>query len=147
MGKDSSALTVVVKDDDLERTVVARSRDVLTGILLSLLILLFLLGRGSLFFRSLISSLPNFRNRRQAFYIVSYITRSIALYLGMVTLINVGLGVVVAGAMYLLARRGCRGLISTGGRHHPYRHPGAYWDRRSEQPSLGEAFGRAESRS
>jgi predicted PurR-regulated permease PerM len=102
MGKTSTALRTVVKADDLERTVVVSVRDIVTGILLTLLILFFLLGWGSSLFHNLIKLLPNFRSRRQVVHIVTDIEHSIAVYLGTITLINMGLGVVVSGAMYLL---------------------------------------------
>jgi len=62
----------------------------------------FLLAVGDLFLQKLVGVLPQFRDKRTAVTIARETEAQISLYLLTTTLINAGVGVVTAGAMYLL---------------------------------------------
>jgi predicted PurR-regulated permease PerM len=100
--RDPTGKKVIVHRNNLDTEVLGQLRAILTGAAITLLLLYFILGWGNLLFRNLIAALPRFRNQRQAVVIFRDVERAIALYLGTVTLINAGLGMAVAVAMYLL---------------------------------------------
>jgi predicted PurR-regulated permease PerM len=73
-----------------------------THALETLVLLYFLLAGGDLFLQKLIKVLPQLRDKKKAVSIARETEASISTYLVTVTLMNIGLGLTVAGVMYLL---------------------------------------------
>jgi predicted PurR-regulated permease PerM len=67
-----------------------------------IILLYFLLAAGDLFLQKLIKVLPQFRDKKKAVSIARETEASISTYLVTVTLVNLTLGLAVAGVMYLL---------------------------------------------
>jgi predicted PurR-regulated permease PerM len=75
---------------------------VLTQFMFTLILLLFILWSGDMFYEKLVHVLPTFKDKRQAMRIAHDIERKLSRYLLTITLINAALGTVVAVAMWLL---------------------------------------------
>lgn len=68
----------------------------------TLILLLFLLASGDMFYEKIANVLPNFGDRRQAMRIAYDIERRLSHYFFTITLINAGLGAAIGIAMWLL---------------------------------------------
>ncbi|HVS13084.1 MAG TPA: AI-2E family transporter [Thermoanaerobaculia bacterium] len=77
-----------------------RSMAATAGVTVALLY--FLLASGDLFLRKLVHVLPRLRDRKRAVAIARQIESDVSTYLVTITLINIGLGAAVAGAMHAL---------------------------------------------
>jgi predicted PurR-regulated permease PerM len=101
--KDDNQPKIVVDDDhswlDL---ILVQARYFALQISLVLLLLFYLLAAGNLFTEKLIAVLRKPAHRKQALAIVDQTQRDISGYLFTVTAINIGLGIAVIIAMYLL---------------------------------------------
>ncbi|EAR20491.1 AI-2E family transporter [Nitrococcus mobilis] len=75
---------------------------VVYGLGVSVILLYFLLASGDSFLRKLVRILPRFEDKRNAVETIQHIQRSIAIFLGTITLINICLGAVAAAALYAL---------------------------------------------
>ena len=93
---------VVVRGPSVVSRVFGTTQRLLTSTLEVLVLLYFLLAAGDLFLQKLIKVLPNLRDKKTAVQIAREIEASISTYLLSALLMNVGEGIVVAGAMYLL---------------------------------------------
>jgi predicted PurR-regulated permease PerM len=98
----TTAREVVVRGPSLVSRIFGTTEVFLAGTLEVLILLYFLLAGGDLFLQKLIKVLPRFRDKKKAVGIARETEASISTYLFTVALVNVGEGVVVAGAMYLL---------------------------------------------
>ena len=96
------AREVVVKESELDNPLVIQTWEVGVGIITTLLLLFFILGWGERLYRNVVNALPHFRERRQLVRIAQDIEHSVAVYLATITLINLGLGIIVSGVMYLM---------------------------------------------
>jgi len=67
-----------------------------------LILTLFLLTTGDDLLNNVLSILPTFREKRNAVELIQEVQRGVSTYLVTITCINAGLGIVVAGAMWLL---------------------------------------------
>lgn len=94
--------TVQVEERSLSETLMGQTRALLSGMFIMIFLLYFLLASGRLFIRKLIRVLPQFHHRRNAVKIVRRTESDLSRYLGTMVLINLGLGVAVGGALYLL---------------------------------------------
>jgi predicted PurR-regulated permease PerM len=109
---EAERMTEVTKEEDRQKVVVddhswldlflAQARYFALQISLILLLLFYLLAAGNLFTEKLIAVLRKPAHRKQALAIVEQTQREISGYLFTVTAINVGLGIAVMIAMYLL---------------------------------------------
>jgi predicted PurR-regulated permease PerM len=109
---EAERITEVTKEEDRPKVVVddhnwldlflAQARYFALQISLILLLLFYLLAAGNLFTEKLIAVLRKPAHRKQALAIVDQTQRDISGYLFTVTAINVGLGIAVMIAMYLL---------------------------------------------
>jgi predicted PurR-regulated permease PerM len=68
----------------------------------TLVVLYLLLASGDLFLQKLVHVMPTFHDKKSAVEISHEIQRNISNYLFSVSLINVGLGAVVSGGLYLM---------------------------------------------
>jgi predicted PurR-regulated permease PerM len=99
---DSKAQEVVVKGPSLTQRVFGTTQTVITGLLEVIILLYFLLAAGDLFLQKLIKVLPHLGDKKKAVAIARETEASISTYLATVTLVNLGLGLAVAGVMFLL---------------------------------------------
>jgi predicted PurR-regulated permease PerM len=93
---------VVVRGPSVVSRVFGTTQRLVTGVLEVLVLLYFLLAAGDLFLQKLIKVLPNFQDKKKAVQIARETEASISTYLLSALLMNVGEGLVVAGAMYLI---------------------------------------------
>ncbi len=100
--KDEQEIVRIQEEDSIEEVLLTRARTFVAGLLITVFLLYFLLASGDLLLRKIVHTLPRFRHRRNAVRIIRSIERDLSQYLGMICLINLGLGVAVGGAMYLI---------------------------------------------
>ena len=93
---------VVVKGPTLTERLFGTTQTIIAGFVEVIILLYFLLAAGDLFLQKLIKVLPQFRDKKTAVSIARETEASISTYLVTVTLVNLGLGVAVAGVMFLL---------------------------------------------
>ena len=93
---------VVVKEPGLLTSAAYGAPEVLAKVILSLVLLFFLLASGDLFYEKLVRVIPKFKDKKRAIKIAYTVERTLSRYLLTITLINAGLGVVVATVMWLL---------------------------------------------
>lgn len=98
--KDLSAQEVVVQEPGLLSRAASGLPEALTQVGVTLILLLFLLASGDMFYEKLVKSLPTFGDKIRGVKIARDVEREISRYLLTVTLINAGLGVAIALAMY-----------------------------------------------
>jgi predicted PurR-regulated permease PerM len=99
---NSKAQEVVVKGPTLTQRVFGTTQTIITGLLEVIILLYFLLAAGDLFLQKLIKVLPQLGDKKKAVAIARETEESISTYLATVTLVNLGLGLAVAGVMFLL---------------------------------------------
>ncbi|MDX1624520.1 MAG: AI-2E family transporter [Gemmatimonadota bacterium] len=92
---------VQVQDGGITGAILSRTQAFLAGAVVMLVLLYFLLASGDLFLRKLVRVLPRLEDKKRAIEIARKTEGRISTYLSTLTLINVGLGVVVAVAMKL----------------------------------------------
>ncbi|MDN3557309.1 AI-2E family transporter [Halomonas maura] len=74
----------------------------LTQFIFTMVLLLFLLASGDMFYEKIVHVMPTFRDKKRAIRIAHNIERKLSHYLLTITIINAGLGVAVGIAMWLL---------------------------------------------
>jgi predicted PurR-regulated permease PerM len=79
-----------------------QTRAFISGLLITIFLLYFLLASGDLLLRKIVRLFPALHHRKKAVRVLRCIERDLSHYLGMVMLINVGLGLAVGGAMALI---------------------------------------------
>ena len=97
------APTVEVKDGRGTSALVTWTGSLLAGAGETLVVLYLLLASGDLFLQKLVRLMPTLRDKKSAVEISHEIQGNISNYLFSVSLINVGLGALVAGGLYLMA--------------------------------------------
>ena len=93
---------VVVKEPGLLSAAAANAPDVIARTLFAVILLLFLLSSGDLFYAKVVRALPTLTDKKRALRIAYDIERELSRYLGTITLINLGLGICVGLAMWAL---------------------------------------------
>jgi predicted PurR-regulated permease PerM len=93
---------VVVKGPTLTERLFGTTQTIVASAVEVVILLYFLLAAGDLFLQKLIKVLPQLRDKKKAVAIARETEESISTYLVTVTLVNVGLGLVVAAVMFLL---------------------------------------------
>ncbi len=100
--QDSETVAVeVVSRTGFAATLFSMAPALLSRILFALILLFFLVSSGDMFLIKTIQSFKNFRDKRRAVEVLHSIEERLGYYLGGITLINFGLGIAVAIAMYL----------------------------------------------
>lgn len=92
----------VENEASFDQLIMSQTWNFVSGLLITVFLLYFLLASGDLLLRKLVRMFPTFSHRKNAVRIVRGIERDLSRYLGMVCLINLGLGMSVWGAMYLI---------------------------------------------
>lgn len=93
---------VVVRGPSLTERLFGTTWTLVAGFVEVIILLYFLLAAGDLFLQKLIKVLPQFRDKKKAVTIARETEASISTYLVTVTLVNLMLGLAVAGVMFLL---------------------------------------------
>lgn len=93
---------VETQDDDFTRNIAALMPTMMAQFIFTLVLLLFLLASGDMFYEKIVHVLPTLRDKKRAVRITQDIERKLSRYLLTITIINAGLGVAVAIAMWLL---------------------------------------------
>ncbi len=101
-GPHPPAAVAVQSTPSLRERLFSQATDLATDAVVMTILLYFLLASGDLFLRKLIRVLPRLEDKRRAVEIARQVEKDISAYLGMVTLINLGLGTAVAGSFLLL---------------------------------------------
>jgi predicted PurR-regulated permease PerM len=99
---EGSQETVQVQEESMSETLMNQTQVFVSGLLITLFLLYFLLASGDLFLRKVVQVLPRFRHRRNAVRIIRRTEQDLTHYLSTVVLINTGLGIAIAGGMYLV---------------------------------------------
>ncbi len=93
---------VEVKSEGWQIKLFSITSEFVIGFATTLVLLFFLLSSGDLFLQKLVKVLPRWQDKKRAVEIVREIEAQLFRYLSTVTLINMGLGIAVGIAMYLL---------------------------------------------
>ncbi len=99
---DENVQEVVVRQPGLFASVAMVAPGYLAQTVFTLVLLLFVLASGDMFYEKIVHVLPSFKDRRKAMRIAQDIERRLSHYLFTITAINAGLGVVTGVAMALL---------------------------------------------
>ena len=99
---DPEVQKVAVQSPGLLTLAVSNAASVLATTLVTLVLALFLLASGDLFYVKLIDAFPRFGDKKRALRIVYGIERSVSRYLMLVTAINAGLGVVIGLGLWAI---------------------------------------------
>lgn len=98
--EDPTVQRVAVQSPGILSSAVGSVAGALTTVVVTLVLALFLLASGDLFFIKLIEAFPRFGDKKRALRIVYSMERRVSRYLLSVTLINAGLGVAIGLAMW-----------------------------------------------
>ena len=102
MGDDEGATpAVAVKGPTIGTFLFSGTRVLLAGVLTVVVLLYFLLVSGNSFLRRIVEILPTLHDKKQAVEIINEIQRTVAVYLGTVTMMNLLLGVLTGLASWL----------------------------------------------
>ncbi len=93
---------VEVAQPGLLSSVAANAPDAAARGIFALVLLLFLLSSGDLFYAKIVRAMPTFGDKKKALGIALDIERELSRYLGTITLINAGLGICVGLALWLI---------------------------------------------
>ena len=99
---ESGPQTVVIQQPGLLNAAVTVAASTATSIGVALVLALFLLASGDLFYVKLIQAFPTMKEKKRALATVYGIERRVSGYLLTITLINAGLGLLVTLALWLL---------------------------------------------
>jgi predicted PurR-regulated permease PerM len=94
--------TVELKTSRVPSTFINWTGTFLAGVGETLVLLYLILASGDLFLQKLVHVMPTFREKKNAVEISHEIQQNISNYLFSVSLINIGLGALVSGGLYLL---------------------------------------------
>jgi predicted PurR-regulated permease PerM len=90
---------IVAQKETLRDVLFNETSRFLVGALTTVVLLYFMLAMGDRFLRTLVTALPDFHSKKQAVEIAHQLQRDMSHYLLTITVINVGFGATVAGAM------------------------------------------------
>ena len=102
MDGPASTPEVVIKGPTLTERLFGTTQTIVASTIEVIILLYFLLAAGDLFLQKLIKVLPQLRDKKKAVSIARETEASVSTYLVTVTLMNIALGLSVAGVMYLL---------------------------------------------
>jgi predicted PurR-regulated permease PerM len=124
MGKkpDQTVQKVVVEEPGILTRAATGLPSVATHVGVTLILLLFLLASGDMFYEKLVKSLPTFGDKIRGVKIARDVEREVSRYLLTVTMINIGLGVAIFVAMYAtgLPNPGLWGMMAAVFNFIPY---------------------------
>ncbi len=100
--KEFGVQEVVVKEPGLLSRAAEGAPDVIAGGILTLVLLLFLLASGDMFYEKLVRVLPTLTDKKQGLRIARDVEREVSRYLLTITTINIALGIIIAAAFYAI---------------------------------------------
>ena len=100
LGEDATVPAVAVKGPGLSTFLFSGTRALVAGLVTTVVLLFFLLASGNSFLRRTVEILPTLHDKKQAVDIINEIQRTIAVYLGTVTMMNAVVGVLTGSAAY-----------------------------------------------
>jgi predicted PurR-regulated permease PerM len=100
--QDPEALRVVLSEPGLLSRAASGAPELAAQIGVMLVLLLFLLSSGDMFYEKLVKSLPTLSDKKLGVRIARTVEREVSRYLLTITLINAGLGVAVGTGMFLI---------------------------------------------
>lgn len=100
--EDPEAQRVVLSEPGLLSRAATGAPEVAAQIGVTLVLLLFLLSSGDMFYEKLVKTLPTLSDRKMGVRIARTVEREVSRYLFTITLINTGLGVAIGTAMFLI---------------------------------------------
>ena len=100
--KEFGVQEVVVKEPGLLSRAAEGAPNVIAGGVLTLVLLLFLLASGDMFYEKLVRVLPTLTDKKQGLRIARDVEREVSRYLLTITTINIALGVIIAAAFYAI---------------------------------------------
>jgi predicted PurR-regulated permease PerM len=101
-GTDDGVDTVVMQQPGLLTTAVSNLASFVTSMVVGLILALFLLSAGNLFYIKVVESFSRFGDKKRALTVIYEIEQRMSHYLVAITCINAGLGVAVGIALYLI---------------------------------------------
>jgi predicted PurR-regulated permease PerM len=99
VGGGPAPRTVEVQEETLGEKMVTQISNLISGGMVTFILLFFLLASGDLFLRKLIKVLPRLGDKKRAVEIARQIETDVSAYLSTVTLINIGLGLATWGIL------------------------------------------------
>lgn len=102
VGQGTHAPEVRVEQPGLAKVAMGTALNIAAGSVVMLIAMYFLLIYGDTFLGRLIAFVPDLSSQKRTTEVIREVERRMSQYLGTVSLINVGLGVAVGGAMHLL---------------------------------------------
>jgi len=99
-GGEDTDETVVLQQPGLLTKAVSSAVSFPTSLAAGLILALFLLSAGNLFYVKVVESFPRFADKRRALTVIYQIEKSMSHYLLAITCINAALGVAISAAMY-----------------------------------------------
>ena len=101
-GKDNNVQEVVVREPGILASFASVAPAVIAQAVFTLVLLLFLLSSGDMFYEKIVHVMPTLKDKRRAIRIAYDIERKLSRYLFTVTFINAALGIAIGTAMWLL---------------------------------------------
>ncbi len=101
-GNEEQIQQVVVERPGLLTTAASTLASGLSSLLIALLLSLFILSSGTLFYEKIVAVMPALSGKKRALRIVYDVEKSVSRYLLTITLINIGLGIVIASLLALV---------------------------------------------
>lgn len=101
-GNDSNVQRVVVKEPGLMSRAASGLPELAAHVTLTLVLLLFLLASGDLFYEKLVKALPTLSDKKRALRIARDVEHEVSRYLFTIFLINLALGVWIGLGVYLI---------------------------------------------
>lgn len=101
-GDENSVNTVVLQQPGLLTTAASSLASFATSLVAGLILALFLLSSGNLFYVKIVESFPRFSDKKRALTVIYEIEKRMSRYLVAITCINAALGFSIGCAMFLL---------------------------------------------
>lgn len=99
---DGDVQQVVVKEPGLISRAASGAPEIIAGVGLMLVLLMFLLASGDMFYEKLVRVSPTLTDKKRGLTIARAVEREVSRYLLTITAINVGLGVAIGAAFYMI---------------------------------------------
>lgn len=99
---EEDALEVRIEQPPLANQMVNTTGGLLTGATITFVLLFFLLSAGDMFLVKTVDLAPTWREKRDVVMVFREIQQKMSAYLGAITLINIGLGVVIGLGLWLI---------------------------------------------
>ena len=99
VGNDNNVQQVVVERPGLLTTAASTLASGVSSLFIALLLSLFMLSSGTLFYEKIVTLMPLLSEKKRALRIIYDVEKSVSRYLLTITLINIGLGITIASLL------------------------------------------------